>query len=312
MTRASQRPQPDLAGIARSLVRVRAVVPEDALTAGILGVERVGSGIVIDQNGLVLTIGYLIAEATDVWLTPHQGAPLAAHPLAYDQATGFGLVLPLQPLRLPHLPLGTAHELMAGDEVHVLSYAGFAEPQEARVIARREFAGAWEYLLDEAIFTAPAHPHWSGSALIDGRGRLAGLGSLLVRETVAGVETNANMFVPIDLLAPIIGDLITRGRTARPPRPWLGLYAAEMDGSVYVTGVTAGGPAQRAGIREGDVLSQVARHDIGGLPEFYRRVWGCGSAGASIRLTVARRGARVEVTVNSVDRNDLLKRPQAH
>src|SRR5271163_2692290 len=213
----------DLNSIARSVVKLRSVVPEDAFTAGILGSHRTGNGVVIEAGGLVLTIGYLMTEATDVWLTGADGREVAAHPLAYDQVTGFGLVLPLQKLDIPPIPIGSSAELRAGSEVHVLSALEFAAPQSARVLARREFAGAWEYLLEEAIFAAPAHPHWSGAALIDKSGALVGLGSLLVREVIAGEEINANMFVPIDLLKPILESLKKNGRVDRQPRPWLGL-----------------------------------------------------------------------------------------
>src|ERR1700749_1577726 len=185
-----------LQDIGRSVAKLRADIPEDPCTAGILGSQRVGNGVVIDSAGLVLTIGYLMTEATDVWLTGADGREIAAHPLAYDQVTGFCLVLPLQKLDAPAIALGSSAQLRTGSEVHVLSAKDFAPAQTARVMARREFAGAWEYLLDEAIFTAPAHPHWSGAALVDDSGALVGLGSLLVREMIADEEINANMFVP--------------------------------------------------------------------------------------------------------------------
>jgi S1-C subfamily serine protease len=261
---------------------------------------------------LVLTIGYLMTEATDVWLTNAAGREIAAHPLAYDQVTGFGLVLPLQKLDAPPVAFGSSAELRAGSEVHVLSAKDFAPPQTARVLARREFAGAWEYLLEEAIFTAPAHPHWSGAALIDDRGALVGLGSLLVREIIAGEEINANMFVPIDLLKPILQSLKSTGRVDRQPRPWLGVYAVELAGKVYVTGVVEGGPAQSADIREGDVISEVAQHEVGTLPDFYRRVWAVGPAGTGVPLTTVRGATQLHLNVRSVDRGELLKRPQAH
>src|ERR1700733_9858320 len=181
----------DLKALSQSAIKLRADIPEDAFTAGILGSQRVGNGVIIDSAGLVLTIGYLMTEATDVWLTGADGREIAAHPLAYDQVTGFGLVLSLQKLDAPPIVLGSSAQLRAGSEVHVLSAREFAAPQKAHVLARREFAGAWEYLLEEAIFTAPAHPHWSGAALLDARGELVGLGSLLVREIIEGEEPNA-------------------------------------------------------------------------------------------------------------------------
>jgi S1-C subfamily serine protease len=302
----------DLQDISRSVIKLRAEVPEDAFTAGILGSQRTGNGVVIDSAGLVLTIGYLMTEATDVWLTGANGREIAAHPLAYDQVTGFGLVLPLQPMNLPAIPLGNSADLSSGSDVHVLSAAEFAAPQSARVLARREFAGAWEYLLDDAIFAAPPHPHWSGAALIDDHGMLVGLGSLLVREMITGDEVNANMFVPIDLLKPILHSLRTTGKADRRARPWLGVYAVEVAGKVYVSGVVEGGPAQHADIREGDVIAQVADQDITNLPDFYRRIWAVGPAGTGIPLTTTRGATQLRLNVRSVDRGDLLKRPQAH
>ena len=302
----------DLETLNHSVTKLRADIPEDAFTAGILGSQRIGNGVVIDSAGLVLTIGYLMTEATDVWLTNAAGREIAAHPLAYDQVTGFGLVLPLQKLDAPPISLGSSAELRAGSEVHVLSAKDFAPPQAARVLARREFAGAWEYLLEEAIFTAPAHPHWSGAALIDNHGTLVGLGSLLVREVIGGEELNANMFVPIDLLKPILQSLKSTGRVDRQPRPWLGVYAVELAGKVYVTGVVEGGPAQSADIREGDVISEVAHHEVGTLPDFYRRVWAVGPAGTGVPLTTMRGATQLHLNVRSVDRGLLLKRPQAN
>ncbi|MEP6885703.1 MAG: S1C family serine protease [Gammaproteobacteria bacterium] len=305
-------PELDLEGISRSVVKLRADVPEDAFTAGILGSQRTGSGVVINSEGLILTIGYLVTEATDVWLTTPDGRELAGHPLAYDQVTGFGLVMPLEKADLAPLPLGSSADLKVGDQAYVVSSPEFTEPLAVRVFARREFAGAWEYLLDDAIFATPAHSHWSGAALIDTHGTLVGLGSLLVRELQGSQEINANMFVPIDLLKPILEELSTRGRTSRQTRPWLGVYAVEMTGRVYVTGVADGGPAQLADIREGDLISRVADHDVATLPDFYRRLWSMGPAGTGVPLTAIRGSTRLQVNVRSIDRGDLLKRPQAH
>src|SRR6202021_2937457 len=240
----------DLEGISRSVVTLRADVPDDAFTAGILGSQRTGNGVVINSDGLILTIGYLVTEATDVWLTSPDGRELAAHPLAYDQVTGFGLVLPLEKANVAPIALGSSADLKAGDRAYVVSSPEFAEPQAVHVFARREFAGAWEYLLEDAIFTTPAHSHWSGAALINARGCLVGLGSLLVREVTGGEEIDANMFVPIDLLKPILQSLKSTGRGTRNARPWLGVYAVELAGKGYVTGGGAGGPAETPGSAE--------------------------------------------------------------
>lgn len=302
----------DLDALGRSVVKLRAVVPEGASTAGILGKERTGNGIVIDPDGLTLTIGYLIAEASDVWLTAHRGREVAGHALAYDPVTGFGLVLPLEKLSVPPLPFGAPEGLNAGSKGYVLSSPEFSRPQSVQVLARREFAGAWEYLLDKAIFTVPAHPHWSGAALIDQRGGLVGVGSLLVREVVSGEELNANMFVPIDLLQPILEDLRTRGRAIRQSRPWLGAYAVEVSGKVYVTGTAEASPARLADMREGDLITHIADHEVHSVAEFYRRLWALGPAGTDVPLSLLRSGTRLNETVHSIDRADHFKRPQAH
>ncbi len=295
-----------------SLVLLRAEVPEDAFTAGILGTERIGNGVIIRDDGLVLTIGYLITEATTLWLTTSKGAAVAGHPLAYDQATGFGLVQPLGRLGARALARGTTASCSVGDEVVVAGHGGRGHALKSHVIAKREFAGYWEYVLDEALFTAPAHPHWSGAALIGGDGRLLGIGSLMVQEELGGRSVQGNMFVPIDLLEPILDDMAKLGRAARPPRPWLGLYATEIKGHVVVSGLAGGGPAERAGLRPGDIVMEIAEQRVAGLADLFRRVWRTGIAGVEVPLTLAREGTVSRVRVRSVDRQDLLRKPRMH
>src|SRR5262249_50821863 len=233
-------------------------VPDEAFTASALGTERIGHGVVIGADGLVLTIGYLITEAESIWLTTHEGAVVPGHALAYDQVTGFGLVMPLGRLDAPVMKRGTAAPVAVGDGVTVIGHGGLEHALDARIIARREFAGYWEYLLEEALFTAPAHPQWGGTALVGEDGRLIGVGSLLVQEASGPDTIDANMFVPIDLLEPILEDMCKLGRPARAARPWLGLNATPLQGMLVVRGLTQGGPAQRAGVRLGDVLLAVA------------------------------------------------------
>jgi len=297
-----------------SVVLLRAEIPEQAFTASILGTERAGYGVVIRDDGLILTIGYLITEAASLWLTTNQGMVVAGHPLAFDQATGFGLVLPLGRLGAPAMERGSAATVDVGDDVIVIGQGGRAHALKARLVARREFAGYWEYLLDEALFTAPAHPQWGGTALVGADGRLLGIGSLLVqdRESLGGEAEQGNMFVPIDLLEPILDDLLKLGRRAGPPRPWLGLYAAQVQGQAVISGVADGGPAARAGVCAGDVVLELAGERVFGTADLYRKLWRLGPAGVAVPLTLARKGEHVRLLARSVDRNDLFAKPRLH
>ena len=300
----------DLKTALDAVVALRADVPEDAFTAPILGTERTGNGVVIGDDGLVLTIGYLVTEAESIWLSANDGTVVPGHPIAFDFATGFGLVLPLAPLRVQPLSRGSAATLAPSDDVFVLGSGGRSHALKATVIAKREFAGYWEYLLDEALFTTPVHPEWSGAALVGEDGRLVGIGSLLVQEAVGDEVVKGNMFVPADLLAPILDDLLRTGRSPVPPRPWLGMYTAETPGGLVVNGLASGGPADKAGIAPGDVVVAVGDESVTGLADMYRRIWRKGPAGAEIALTVARDGTPVSANVRSGDRRDFLRKPR--
>ncbi len=302
----------DLDAMLDSMVLLRVEIPPDAFTAPILGTERSGYGAVIRDDGLVLTIGYLITEASAIWITTNRGMVLPGHALAYDQATGFGLVQPLGRLGLRGLARGSAASSRVGDPVLVLGHGGRAHALKAEILARREFAGYWEYVLDDALFTVPAHPQWGGSALIDESGRLIGIGSLLVQEQIGEETVQGNMMVPIDLLAPILDDMLRLGQPDRPPRPWLGLYAAEVGGHTVVAGLAGGGPAERAALVVGDRLLEVGGERVAGLADLYRKVWRVGSAGCDVPLTIWRGGEVHRLSVRSTDRNALLKKPHLH
>ncbi|MCX7303939.1 MAG: S1C family serine protease [Hyphomicrobiales bacterium] len=294
--------------ILRSVVALRSSVPEDAYTAGALGTLREGSGVVIGDDGLVLTVGYLITEAEEVWLTRGDGKVVAAHPLAYDQETGFGLVQALGPLDLPALEFGDLGKVRLGDPVVLAD--GLGKSVAAKIVARQEFAGYWEYLLEDAIFTAPAHPSWGGAALIDGDGKLLGIGSLRLQMSRNDGTADVNMFVPIDLLPPILNDLMTKGRVNKPPRPWLGAFSAESDGKVVVLSVADGGPAAKAGLRRGDIISEIRDGEVDGLADFYRKLWNTGAAGTEVPMRVVRDGRETWLRVRSADRSSFLKKPQ--
>lgn len=304
----------DLEAALQAVVLLHTEVPEDAFTASILGSERVGNGAVIrhGQREYILTIGYLLTEAESVWITTHDGQVLAGHPLAYDQVTGFGLILPLAPIKLPVLELGTSADLTVGDPVIVLSHGGIRHALNANLIAKREFAGYWEYLLDQALFTSPPHPHWSGAALLGQDGRLLGIGSLLAQEEVSGETFDANMFVPVDLLHPILEEMIQHGGVLHAPRPWLGVHTAEHEDRLVVAGLTENGPGDRAGLRAGDAIVEVAGRPVSTLSQFFRSVWSLGSAGVNIPLTLLRKDQMLRANVRSASRQDFLKKPQRH
>jgi len=302
----------DLARAFDAVVLVRAEVPEDAYSAATLGTERSGYGAVIREDGLVLTIGYLINEATQIWLTTNRGALVAAHPLAYDQATGFGLIQPLGQMDAPHLERGSAADVNVGDSAFVIGHGGSGHSLKTRLIAKQEFAGYWEYLLDEALFTAPAHPQWGGAALLDAQGNLIGVGSLLVQQEVNGQPIHVNMFVPIDLLAPIYNAMLKTGRSPHPPRPWLGMSTQDPGGQLVVSRISADGPASRAGIQVGDLVLSVGGTRVHTLPELFRAIWRTGQAGVEVPLTLSRAGDLLQLTVQSGDRNDFLRKPKLH
>lgn len=299
----------DLPRALDAVVRLSARIPDDAFTAPILGTEREGNGVVIRDNGLIVTVGYLITEAEAIWITTNDGRVVPGHPLAFDFATGMGLVLPLQPLKLAPMPIGTAQDVRVDDDVYVIGHGGRAHALKAEVFARREFAGYWEYLLDYALFTTPPHPEWSGAALLDAGGRLVGIGSLFVQEAEDDEVRKGNMFVPIDELLPILDDLVRSGRSVRPPRPWLGMYASEDDQRIVVGGVAQGGPADAAGVRKGDLVVAVADKRVSTLAELFRSVWKLGPSGTEIPITVTRNGATLSISIRSADRNDFLKKP---
>jgi S1-C subfamily serine protease len=267
---------------------------------------------VVIGEDLILTIGYLITEAEQVWLQTGAGKIVAGHPLGIDMASGFGLVRALEPLAAPALELGDSHEVLVGDKVIVGGGGRVSRSVAARLVGREEFAGYWEYVLDEALFTAPAHPMWSGAALIGPTGKLVGIGSLQMQQQLPGGKvTPLNMGVPIDLLPPILPALIAGGQDL-PRRPWLGVISEEISGRVVIVGATKNGPADRADLGEGDIVLAVAGEEVATLAEFYHAVWALGPPGVAVPLTLAREGDVFEVEVKSKDRASFLKKPRMH
>ena len=301
----------DLDHALASVVGLHAIIPPDAFSAETLGTERAGNGVVID-DGLVLTIGYLITEAESVWLHLADGRVVEGHALGFDSVTGFGLVQALGKLDVEPLPLGNSAQTRVGDRVVVGGAGGRTRSVASQIVAKQEFAGYWEYVLEEAIFTFPAHPNWGGAALISPKGELIGIGSLQVERERDGETEHLNMVVPIDVLKPILNDLRRFGRAEKPARPWLGLYSTEIDNRLVVIGISTNGPAARAELKTGDVILAVDGEEVTSQTAFYKKMWALGAAGVDVPLTVHHEGVTFDVTVTSTDRFKLLKAPKLH
>ena len=298
---AAGQGKPELTVDALSVVKVRSRAISNARSSRALGPQREGTGVVIGSDGLVLTIGYLIVEAESVELSTADGKAFPATVVAYDNATGFGLLKSLRPLPVKPVQFGQSANVGERELVLIVGFDGVAP---AYVVSRRPFVGYWEYLLDDAIYTAPATVNWSGAALLNREGKLLGIGSLVVGDSMGTrAKVPGNMFVPIDLLKPMLGDLIATGRSSAKPRPWIGINTQEVQGNVIVTRVTSEGPAEDASIRAGDVLVGIGGQPIKGQADFYTKLWKTGDAGVEVPLEVLRSGKVEKVTVKSIDRD---------
>jgi S1-C subfamily serine protease len=301
----------DLEQALEAVVGLHCIIPEDAFTADTLGTERAGNGVLIG-DGLILTIGYLITEAETIWVHLGDGRVVQGTALGVDQESGFGLVQALGEIDIAPLPLGESASAKIGDRVVVGGVGGRTRSVAGKIAATQEFAGYWEYLLDDAIFTHPAHPNWGGAALINAKGELIGIGSLQIEREHGGKNEHLNMIVPIDLLKPVLDDLKAYGRANKPPRPWLGLYAAEVEDKVVVVGIARKGPAARAELKTGDVILAVNGEEVSDSVEFYRALWALGPAGVDVPLTLYRGGDTFDVELVSTDRSKMLKAPRLH
>ena len=291
-----------------AVVRIKTFINPDGTSVTNLGREREGSGIVIDESGLVLTIGYLMVEAHAAEIVTGSGRTLAATVVGYDHETGFGLLRTLEPPKIKPLAIGRSADLKEQDPALVMSYGGAGAVLPVHVVSRREFTGSWEYLVEGAIFTSPPHPAWSGAALVSREGKLVGIGSLIVGDAKGDNEPGpGNMFVPIDLLGPILGDLLAQGRVAGPGKPWLGVNAQAVQGQLLVGRVAPGSPAAQAGMKRGDIIVGVNGEKIRTLSELYRKVWAIGAAGVMVPLDVVSNREPRRFELESVNRLDTLK-----
>lgn len=293
--------------ILSAVVAVESRVPASARSAPALGTERAGSGVVIDSDGLIVTIGYLILEASAVTVTVLGSEPTLAEIVAYDHSTGFGLIRATRPLGVKPMPLGRSNQVAEFDRLLVTAFGGVRAVRPAVAVSRREFAGYWEYLLDGAIFTSPPYPMFGGAALLDSNGHLVGIGSLVVGDALQGEQTlPGNMFVPIDALKSVMGDLLSQGRSSGS-RPWIGVYSHEMEGRVVIQRVAEDGPAARGGIRAGDVIVEIEGMPITTLAGFYRALWNDREPGDRVKITLLRGEELRSVLVETGDRYAWLK-----
>ena len=293
---------------AGAVVAIRTRAIGNARSKESLGAERTGSGILIAPSGLVLTIGYLILEADQVEITDSAGRSLPATVVAYDHATGFGLLRPFGPLVPKPVRLGASDKVEQLDRLMIAS-GGEGGVSVATVVSKRPFAGYWEYLIDGAIFTAPPRMDHSGAALINRDGELVGIGSLFVMDAMTpGERLPGNMFVPIDLLKPILAEMIETGRQKAGRRPWIGVNTTEDEGRLKVLRVTTDGPAEAAGLRPGDLILAVGGEKVRDLADFYRKLWAAGEPGVEVGLTVLQGADLRELKVRSIDRLDFLRR----
>lgn len=290
------------------IVKLSIKTLSQARTADTLGTEREGTGVVIAADGLIVTIGYLVLESESILVLTPDGRVFPAVVVGFDHATGFALVRATPGVAQHPLALGDSSELQEFEQVMAVTHPGVGGLTAAYVVSRRRFTGYWEYMIDDAIFTAPPRFDHSGAALLDRAGRLVGIGSLWVGDALnTGVAFPGNMFVPIDLLKPILEELVTHGRRQAPARPWLGIYSEEVENHVVVTRVLPDTPAAQAGLRRGDVILGVGGQSIGGQGEFYQRLWGCGPAGEDVVLHVLRSKTVQQIKVRSADRLAYLR-----
>jgi S1-C subfamily serine protease len=299
---------PKLDELLSGVVRIKTYINPEGRTVSNLGSTRTGSGVVIDDSGLVVTIGYLMVEAHSAELITQDGRTVRAEVLGYDNETGFGLLKATTPLKVRHFALGKSGDIKEKEPVLAASWGGINGVAPALVGARREFAGNWEYLIDGAIFTTPPHNDWSGAALIDKNGKLIGVGSLIVSDiTGKGSTAPGNMYVPIDLLTPILADLISGSNAQSSSRPWIGLTTEEVRGKLFVARTTAGSPAEKAGLKKGDMVVGVNGEPATGLADLYRKIWKLGAAGVSVPLDVVGEGGVKRIDIPSMNRNDHLR-----
>ena len=295
--------------IYESIVRITSTVPDEARTAASLGTSRRGTGVVIDDKH-ILTIGYIVAEADKIEIGLPGGKEVPGDLVAYDHSSGFGILKTILPTKLNPLKLGDSDNISEEDLLFVIPYPDQGQGSGARAVSRRSFAGWWEYYLEKPIYTYPMTQSWAGTPLLNSYGEIIGIGSLYVQESVQGVQSPGNLFVPVNILKPILSDLLKNGRRTKQINPYMGINSEESNGKVYITRVSENGPAARAGILSKDIILSVNGIKVNSIKDFYLTAWSLGGTGTLIKLEVERDQKKISFDIKTVDRMDYFVKPK--
>ena len=293
-----------------SVVGIRVTAAEGSRSAETLGRQRSGSGVVIGPDGLILTIGYLVLEAEQIQIVTQDNKILPARNVGYDLATGFGLIRPLLPLQVAPVVLGSTGRLEPGEALMAAIGGSDADVAMTQLMSKRAFSGYWEYHIESALFTSPPIANHSGAPLFSRSGELLGIGSLFTMDTMGeNTRLPGNMFVPVDLLKPILAEMQQTGTTASSRRPWLGLSSTDQSGRVQIVRVNKESPAQAAGLKPGDVVLAVDDAKVVSLESFYKRLWEHADPAVDVKLTVLQGADLKVISLRAVDRMSTMRKP---
>jgi S1-C subfamily serine protease len=286
-----------------SIVSINTYAPDNSFSAELLGTERSGHGVVISDDGLIVTVGYILTEADSIWIKTKKKEAVQGYIVGNDFESGLGLIKAVEPLHVPKMACGDLKDLHVNDSVMVAGYGGLGYTIEASIVEIKEFAGRWEYILDEAIYTSPVHPNWAGAALIGKEGKLYGIGCLLIQEAEQSEKVDGyNMFIPVNTITPFIEEILEHGGRKKRPRPWLGMLVHDEEGQLIITGIFTGCPADQAGLKLGDIIISVRDIPVTSLANLFREIWKLGNSGVDVPLSIIRDGQKLEVHVISSDR----------
>ena len=286
-----------------SIVSINTYAPENCFSAELLGTERSGHGVVIGDDGLIITVGYILTEAESIWIKTREKEAIEAYIVGNDFESGLGLIKAVEPLHVPKMTCGSLKDLHVNDSVMVAGYGGLGYTIEATIVEIKEFAGRWEYILDKAIYTSPVHPNWAGAALIGKEGKLYAIGCLLIQEVEQSDKVDGyNMFIPVETITPYIEEILEYGGRIKRPRPWLGMLVHDEDEQLIITGIFSGCPADKAGLKLGDIIISVNGKPVTKLSNLFREIWNLGESGVNVPLAIIRDGEKVDINVKSSDR----------